>query len=79
MAVFGRKADFDPILDPIVRVQAGRLRRSLERYYLLTGDAGAIRIELPRGGYAPAFVTAAAKDGRRGSRGEVRHACGGRA
>ncbi len=62
VAVFGRKADFDPILDPIVRVQAGRLRRSLERYYLLTGDAGAIRIELPRGGYAPAFVTAG-KDG----------------
>jgi adenylate cyclase len=58
VAVFGRKADFDPILDPIVRVQAGRLRRSLERYYLLTGDAGVIRIELPRGGYAPAFVTA---------------------
>jgi adenylate cyclase len=58
VAVFGRKADFDPILDPIVRVQAGRLRRSLERYYLLTDDADAIRIELPRGGYAPAFVKA---------------------
>src|SRR4051812_7150177 len=37
-AVFGREGDFDAVLDPIVRVQAGRLRRSLERYYLLTGN-----------------------------------------
>src|SRR3954454_6690612 len=44
MGVFGRRTDFDPILDPIVRVQAGRLRRSLERYYLLE-SADPIRIE----------------------------------
>jgi adenylate cyclase len=59
VAVFGRKEDFDPILDPIVRVQAGRLRRSLERYYLLTRDVDSVRIDLPRGRYAPAFVTPA--------------------
>lgn len=53
--VFGRKDDFDPVVDPIVRIQAGRLRRSLERYYLLSGQADPVRIELPRGGYAPAF------------------------
>src|SRR5207344_1829986 len=57
MAVFGRKENFDAILDPIVRVQAGRLRRSLERYYLLAGDTDSVRIELPKGGYAPEFVT----------------------
>lgn len=53
--VFGRNEDFDAILDPVVRVQAGRLRRSLERYYLLTGDGGVMRIELPKGSYAPRF------------------------
>ncbi len=51
--VFGRREDFDPTLDPIVRIQAGRLRRSLERYYLLTGAHDAVRIDLPRGSYAP--------------------------
>ena len=30
--VLGRKADFDPNLDPIVRILAGRLRRALEQY-----------------------------------------------
>jgi TolB-like protein len=54
--VFGRKADFDAVIDPIVRVQAGRLRRSLERYYLLSGDLDSMRIELPKGSYAPMFV-----------------------
>ena len=58
--VFGRKPDFDAVIDPIVRVQAGRLRRSLERYYLLSSDTGAMRIELPKGSYAPVFVEAAA-------------------
>lgn len=56
ICVFNRQADFDAILDPIVRVQAGRLRRSLERYYLLASDTGSIRIELPKGSYAPRFV-----------------------
>jgi TolB-like protein len=54
--VFGRKPDFDAVIDPIVRVQAGRLRRSLERYYLLSGDVDLLRIELPKGSYAPVFV-----------------------
>jgi len=54
--VFGRNPDFDAVIDPIVRVQAGRLRRSLERYYLLSGDADPMRIELTKGSYAPMFV-----------------------
>ena len=53
-SVFGRKDDFDAMLDPIVRIQAGRLRRSLERYYLLSGRHDPMRIELPRGSYVPA-------------------------
>ncbi len=51
--VFKRPDDFDPGLDPIVRIQAVRLRRSLERYYLLSGHDDPVRIELPRGGYIP--------------------------
>lgn len=51
--VFGRREDFDPTVDPIVRIQAGRLRRSLERYYLLSGGSDPVRIELPRGAYVP--------------------------
>ena len=53
--VFGRRADFDATVDPIVRIQAGRLRRSLERYYLLEGADDPVHIELPRGGYVPVF------------------------
>lgn len=51
----GRDDDFDPQTDPIVRVEAMRLRRALEAYY---GDAGAadpLRIVIPRGSYVPAF------------------------
>ena len=53
--VFGREGDFDPALDPVVRIQAGRLRRSLERFYTRSGKEDAVRIELPRGAYLPAF------------------------
>jgi len=53
--VFGRREDFDPTVDPIVRIQAGRLRRSLERYYLVEGARDPVRIDLPRGTYVPLF------------------------
>jgi adenylate cyclase len=60
-SVFRRKDDFDAILDPIVRVQMGRLRRSLERYYLLNGNSDFIRIDIPKGRYSPVFSSAPAK------------------
>jgi adenylate cyclase len=53
--VFGRAQDFDANLDPIVRIQAGRLRRSLEHYYLVAGGDDPIVIGVPKGGYVPAF------------------------
>ena len=53
--VFGRDETFDPQTNTIVRVEAGRLRRRLERYYLTEGQGDALRIDLPKGGYAPAF------------------------
>ncbi|HVY66611.1 MAG TPA: hypothetical protein VHH11_17450 [Gammaproteobacteria bacterium] len=56
VAVFGKGADFDAATDPLVRVEAGRLRsRLLEHYATLAGTEG-VRIELPRGGYVPSFV-----------------------
>ena len=55
--VFGRNSTFDPQLDSIVRIEAGRLRRSLEHYYLTDGCRSRVRIDIPRGGYVPVFVT----------------------
>lgn len=55
IAVFGRDDGFDPQTDPIVRIEASRLRRSLERYYLLAGRDDPLRIEIPKGGYVPTF------------------------
>jgi len=53
--VFGRKEDFDQAIDPIVSIQAGRLRRALERYYLVAGSQDPIRIDIPKGTYVPTF------------------------
>lgn len=58
--VFGRGADFDPRLDPIVRVEASRLRSRLHKYYESEGQGGGLVIDLPRGGYVPAILTASA-------------------
>lgn len=54
--VFGRPATFDPQADPIVRVQARRLRALLEEYYADAGAARPFRFYLPVGRYAPEFV-----------------------
>ncbi len=53
--VFGRQADFDPQLDSMVRVQAGRLRTKLAEYYNTEGATDRIVVELPKGSYAAAF------------------------
>ena len=60
--VFGRPADFDPQTDPIVRVQARRLRTLLAEYYDGPGRDEPMRIELPVGRYVPQFVAHAAAD-----------------
>lgn len=53
--VFGRDPSFDSQTDPLVRIEAGRLRRSLEHYYLTAGFSDPVRISVPKGGYAPVF------------------------
>src|SRR5262245_14149674 len=58
--VFGRRPDYDPKLDAIVRTEAVRLRARLSSYYSGDGRADPIIIELPKGGYRPVFRPAAA-------------------
>ena len=52
----GRPADFNPQLDPIVRVEAGRLRRALAQYYAGDGRGDPVQISMPVGGYVPVFT-----------------------
>jgi hypothetical protein len=51
----GRGSDFDPDADAIVRVEAGRLRAALARYYAGLGAHDRLEIDLPRGTYVPTF------------------------
>lgn len=55
VAVYERDESFDPQTSSIVRVEASRLRRLLDRYYEGAGADEDVRITLPRGSYAPAF------------------------
>ncbi len=55
--VFERDESFDPTTNSLVRVEAGRLRRTLKQYYLTHGSADEVAIEVPRGGYIPRFFT----------------------
>jgi TolB-like protein len=55
MEVFDRDETYDPRIDSIVRVEAGRLRSRLDEYYNADGAADAIRISLPRGAYVAQF------------------------
>ena len=51
----GRRDDFDPHIDPIVRVEAGRLRRALVCYYAGEGAGRPIVVDIPLGHYVPTF------------------------
>lgn len=53
--VLGRPCSFDPSLDPIVRIEATRLRSSLDRYYEAFAEQGSVTIQLPKGRYVPVF------------------------
>ncbi|MEA3291013.1 MAG: hypothetical protein U9Q71_01685 [Pseudomonadota bacterium] len=60
--VFGRDQTFDPRTDPVVRAEAGRLRRALEHYYLTDGSQNPLRIEIPKGAYRPVFEAVSVPD-----------------
>lgn len=62
--VFERDDRFDPQLDSIVRIEAGRLRRAIERFYLAEGARNGTRLAIPKGSYVPRL-----EGGGRGSAG----------
>jgi hypothetical protein len=53
--VFQRRSDYDPRIDSVVRVQAGRLRSKLLEYYATEGKDDKVLIDLPKGQYTPVF------------------------
>lgn len=53
--VYGRKTSFDPQQEPIIRIEAGRLRRRLNLYYSTEGKDDPIFIDVPKGRYVPRF------------------------
>lgn len=55
LAVFGRSESFDPQADPVVRLEARRLRRDLDSYYVDAGQDNPVRIAIPKGSYIPYF------------------------
>ena len=54
--VFDRKDGYDPRLDPIVRVEARRLRAKLAEYYAGAGRSEPLRLEYRSGSYVPLFT-----------------------
>ncbi len=54
IAVFDRETDFDPQVDPIVRIYAGRLRLALSEYYANSKN-NSIQLAIPKGSYKPEF------------------------
>lgn len=55
LEVFDRTQSFDPVADPIVRVEAARLREKLRDYYDGVGRNDPILIEIPKGTYTPSI------------------------
>jgi TolB-like protein len=53
--VFGRSSSYEPQKDPIVRLEARRLRAKLREYYEEEGSQDPVRISIPKGGYAASF------------------------
>ncbi|MGE0022891.1 MAG: tetratricopeptide repeat protein [Hyphomicrobium sp.] len=53
LEVFDRPNTFDPVTDPVVRIEAARLREKLREYYSAEGRDDPVRIELPKGTYTP--------------------------
>jgi hypothetical protein len=54
----GKPSDYDPRIDPSVRVEVAKLRHRLDEYYREAGAAHPVRLEIPKGAYLSAFVAA---------------------
>ncbi|MDQ2945748.1 MAG: hypothetical protein M3Y27_07370, partial [Acidobacteriota bacterium] len=57
LSVFDKRDSFDPRVDPIVRVEAGRLRARLKHYYETEGRKDPLLIDVPKGCYVPRFAS----------------------
>src|SRR5262245_50286190 len=53
--VFGRRPDYDPKQDSIVRTEAARLRGRLAEHYAGAGRQSSVIVDIPKGGYVPIF------------------------
>jgi len=53
--VFGRRPDYEPGEDPVVRLRAAEVRKRLAQFYQLAGETAAIHIDIPAGSYKAAF------------------------
>jgi hypothetical protein len=73
----GRTTSFDPKSDPIVRVEAGRLRNRLKTYYDSEGAQDTILITLPKGGYIPEFAKTTQTAWRTAARNPIIHISAG--
>ncbi len=62
LEVFDRHEEFDPQSNPLVRVEAGKLRRLLELYYLTEGKDDPVQITIPKGGYGPLLTSRVAEE-----------------
>ena len=67
---FGREAEYDVGIDPIVRATAAEVRKRLIQYYYQPEHGRELIIELPLGGYVPAFRDMAVPAGQPRSTGE---------
>jgi hypothetical protein len=56
VVAFDRPKHYNPAEDPIVRVEARRLRKKLDEYYQTVGSADPVVIDVPKGGYLPVFT-----------------------
>jgi len=63
MAVYDRDRKFDPRVDSIVRVDAGRLRAKLREFYASEGVNSSVGIEIPKGSYKAVFKRMQGKNG----------------
>jgi hypothetical protein len=55
LSVLNKPHDFNPQLNGIVRIHAGRLRKALVTYYSSEGAGDEVQISIPKGNYIPQF------------------------
>lgn len=72
--VFDRSSGYDPRIDSIVRVEAGRLRAKVDAHYREAGAGDPVIITIPRGSYVPSFERRARPAPAESARAGVRRA-----